>query len=141
MGVSLPRRRAKSAGEADVTLPALPASLEGWPLLEGTGPEDLHQAPVRTETEDGPGRARRVGTATWSTYNHRFPPLTHAQFGDWQVFVRDTLDHGSSRFTMPVWKPGATAPLPSRTVSLIGSALQHRGSFTYLTLKLSVHDY
>ena len=123
-----------------MTLPAWPDSLPSWPGVEGTGPQDLHQAPVRTETEDGPGRARRAATATWSTVSQRFK-LDHAQFATWQAFDRDTLDHGSSHFTMPVWKPGATAPLPIYRVSMLGSTLERRGSYMYLTLNLSVLDY
>lgn len=42
---------------------------------------------------------------------------------------------------MGVWQPGATAPLPVYTVKLLGEAYQARGTYTFLTLKLSVRDY
>lgn len=123
-----------------MTLPAWPVSLPTIPLLAGTGIESLHEPTTDTEVEDGPARAERTSTATWATIAGRFK-LTGSQFATYQAFVRDTLGHGASRFTMPVWKPGATAPLPVRTVRIVGASFDTRGPYTFLTLQLRVRDY
>ncbi|WP_230531125.1 hypothetical protein [Microvirga roseola] len=124
-----------------MALPVWPASLPVVPLRDGTGPASLYDPPIETEMEDGPRRMRRRSTTTWATVAVRFK-LTNDQFATFQAFVRDTLDHGASRFTMPVWKPGATLPLPDKTVQLIGDPqMQTLGPFNFVALQLCVLDY
>lgn len=124
-----------------MVLPVWPASLPVVPLRDGTGPVNLYDPPIETEMEDGPRRMRRRSTTTWATINVRFK-LTNAQFATFQTFLRDTLDHGASKFTMPTWKPGATLPLPEKTVQLIGDPqMQTLGPVNFVAMTLRVRDY
>lgn len=124
-----------------MALPSWPASLPVRPLRDGTGPVSLFDPPIETEMEDGPRRMRRRSTTTWATVSLRFK-MTNAQFATFQAFVRDTLNHGASRFTMPVWKPGATLPLPEKTVQLAGDPqMQTLGPVNLVGLTLRVLDY
>lgn len=121
-------------------------ALPSWPVDFPQKPDDeedligdLYQEPIRTEMEDGPGRARRRSTTTWSVYNptYAFDPDLFPAF---QVFVRDTLNHGASRFTMPVWKPGVG--LATKTVMLTGPvAVRQTLAKVYVKLPLKVRDY
>ncbi len=121
--------------------PLWPTTLPVIPLRDGSGPESLFQPPIETEMEDGPRRARRSSSTTWAIVNLRFR-MTNAQFAVFQAFVRDTLNHGASRFTMPVWRPGATLPFPSKTVRLKDHpSIQALGSFNLVGMTLFVRDY
>lgn len=110
-------------------------------VQEGTGIVRLTPSPLRTEMEDGPGRARRRSTTTWSEVNVRLK-FTHAEFLVFQAFHRDTLSHGASRFTMRVWKPGVPAPYPEKTVMLMDDPqVDDAIAWVYITLPLKVRDY
>jgi hypothetical protein len=120
---------------------AWPAGLLIEVVQEGTGIVRLTQSPIRTDMEDGPGRSRRRSTTTWSEVNVRLC-FSHADFLVFQAFHRDTLDHGAFRFTMPVWKPGLSAPYPEKTVRLIEDPqIEATIPWTYVTLPLLVRDY
>ncbi|MBB3020638.1 hypothetical protein FHR70_003724 [Microvirga lupini] len=120
---------------------AWPVSLPIEVVQDGTGIVRLTPPPIRTDMEDGPGRARRRSTTTWSDVNVRLK-LTHAEFLTFQAFHRDTLNHGASRFTMPVWKPGVSAPYPEKTVMLIDEPqVDDVIAWVYVTLPLRARDY
>lgn len=124
-----------------MTLPVWPVTLPSIPILNGSGIDALHDDPIETEMEDGEPRARRRSTTTWARISLRFK-MTNAQFLVFQAFVRDTLEHRSSRFTMPVWKPGATLPLPQKTVRLADKpAIEAMGNINFVTLPLGVLEY
>lgn len=111
------------------------------PTLEGTGIGKLTQTPIRTEMEDGNRVARRRSTTTWSEVTLRLP-FTVDLFDDFQVFLRDTLNHGASRWTMPVWKPGLALPYPVKTVFLIEDpSYENTIPWVFVTLPLLVRDY
>lgn len=123
-----------------MAIPAWPETLPYIPTVNGTGPQTLYQAPLRTEMEDGPVRQRRRSTATWSAVALRFR-MTNAQYQTFKDFVTDTLNHGASRFTMPVWQPGATEPIPVKTVQLTGDpVVEALGPVNFVSLPLSVLD-
>ena len=120
---------------------AWPAGLPIEVVEERTGIVRLTQSPVRTEMEDGPGRARRRSTTTWSEVNLCLC-FSHADFLVFQAFHRDTLDHGALRYTMRVWKPGLSAPYPEKTVRLVEDPqVEAAIPWTYVTLPLLVRDY
>lgn len=122
-----------------MALPEWPAGFPQRPDNEEDLIGDLYQEPIRTEMEDGPVRARRRSTTTWSTLNplYAFNP---SQFPAFQTFVRDTLNHGASAFTMPVWKPGVG--LMTKTVKLAGPiAIRQTFAKVFVRLPLSVRDY
>jgi hypothetical protein len=124
-----------------MALPSWPAGLPSVPLRDGTAIQSLFQPPVQTEMEDGPQRRRRRSTTTWATLTLRFA-LTHAQWATFQVFVRDTLNHGSSPFVMPVWKPNGPATPATKTVRLVDEiAHEITLPFIYVSLPLQVRDY
>lgn len=111
------------------------------PTQEGTGIPKLTQSPIRTEMEDGPGRARRRSTTTWSEVTLRLP-FTHDLFDDFQEFLRDTLNHGAASWTMRVWKPGLSLPYPEKTVRLMDDpTYEVTIPWVFVTLPLLVRDY
>lgn len=124
-----------------MALPSWPAGFPVRPDASGANIGPLYQEPIRTDMEDGPGRARRRSTTTWSEVAFKYA-LTHAQWPAFQAFVRDTLNHGSSAFTMPVWKPGTTGTPTDRVVKLSGE-IQHEVTlpWVFVTLPLKVRDY
>ncbi len=118
-----------------------PANFPTEPALEGTGIGLLNQAPIRTEMEDGPGRARRRSTTTWSEVDLRFP-FEPFLFPSFQAFLRDTLDHGAASWTMRVWKPGLSAPYPEKTVRLREDpTYEITVPYVFVTLPLLVRGY
>ncbi len=118
-----------------------PLNFPTEPTLEGTGIGKLNQSPLRTEMEDGPFRARRRSTTTWSEVNLRLP-FTHDLFDDFQVFLRDTINHGAGSWTMRVWKPGLAVPYPEKTVKLRDDPTYETTiPFIFVTLPLLVRSY
>lgn len=123
-------------------------ALTTWPTglpqvpVNPTGSTAPYQAPVETEMEDGPSRARSSSTVTLSTVSYSYL-MTAAQFAVFEGFVRDTLRHGAARFVMPIWRPGARFPLPLRTVRISGGVPSWRpvGPNVMVTLPLSVLDF
>lgn len=122
-------------------------AMASWPVGFPTLPEDeedligaLYQEPIRTEMEDGSKRARRRSLTTWTVLNPIYA-FNHAQFPALQVFVRDTLEHGSAMFTMPVWKPGVPGTT-NKIVRLVGP-IEPRQTLAkiYVRLPLEVRDY
>jgi hypothetical protein len=69
--------------------------------------------------------------------------LTNAQWAIFQDFNRDTLNHGASRFTMPVWRPDATAPYPTKTVEMTAQPASEiiPPDHVFVSLSLRVRDY
>lgn len=91
-----------------MSLPAWPAGVpipmyvETWQAARPEG----HIA--RTQFEDGDARRRRRTRETW----HLVPVkllLTTAQHATWRTFYYSTLNHGVSRFTVSIQRPGSTA--------------------------------
>lgn len=124
-----------------MALASWPAGFPTVPLRDGTGIKKLHQAPIQTEMDDGPVRKRRRSTTTWSELTLRFA-LTHAQYAEFQVFVRDTLNHGAAAFRMPVWRPNWTAPFPVKTCKFIDEvSYEITLPWIYVTLPLQVRDW
>lgn len=118
-----------------------PAGLPIEVVQDGTGIVRLTQSPIRTDMEDGPGRARRRSLATWSEVNLRLC-FSHSDLAVFQAFHRDALSHGAVGFTMPVWKPGLTAPYPVKTVRLLEDPqVEATIPWTFVTLPLLVRDY
>lgn len=122
-------------------LPVWPAGLPQVPLA-GAGSQAPFQAPTETEMEDGPPRARRTATASWTAISVRYV-MDAGQFAVLEAFVRDTLGHGAGRFLIPRWRPGATAPLPLKQARIPGGvyAWQASGPRVFVTLPLSILDY
>lgn len=115
-------------------LPQVPVNPQG-----STAP---YQPPVETEMEDGPARARRSSTSTWSAITYTYL-MSAAQFAVYEAFVRDTLQHGAARFVIPIWRPGARFPLPLRTARIVGGLPSWRpvGPNVMVTLPLSILDF
>lgn len=124
-----------------MALATWPSSLPQVPLTP-SGSTVPYQAPLETDMEDGPARARRQASSTWSGLTFSYI-MSAAQFAVFESFVRDTLRHGSARFVMPVWRPGARLPLPQRTVRITGGLPSWRpvGPNVVVTLPLSILDY
>ena len=118
-----------------------PALLPQIPLLP-QGSQAPFQAPIETEMEVGPPRAGGAATATWTAVTFAYC-MTAAQFAIYEVFVRDTLKHGSARFMIPAWRPGAYAPLPQKIARIAGGqpSWKPTGSHVIVTLPLSILDY
>lgn len=124
-----------------MALPQWPAELPQIPRVS-SGSTAPYQAPLETEMEDGPPRARRTATATWSALTVEYV-MEAWQFATFEWFVRDHLSHGTGRFLMPMWRPGATQPLPLKTARITGGVPSWRpvGTKVFVTLPISVLDY
>lgn len=124
-----------------MSVPIWPA---GLPTLPMQGPQvaEMYEPPAETEMEDGTIRARRRTAANWTKLTLSYM-MTADQFQVFQVFVRDTLQHGSQRFMMPMWRPGATLPLPSKLTRIAGGQPTWRpaGKRVVVTLPVAVQDY
>lgn len=123
-----------------MAIPVWPVGLPQIALLAGWELAQAHRPLATTQFEDGPDRQRPVSVSDWTQHNLAFL-MTQAQFTTFYNFVRDTLDQGSSRFTMPVWAPWRAAGTPARTVYIIGGDFKaprdnqyHRVSFTLAVL-------
>ncbi|GBU17215.1 MULTISPECIES: hypothetical protein [Methylobacterium] len=124
-----------------MAVPTWPASLPQIPLVPG-GSSTPWQAPTETEMEEGPARARRSSTSTWTTIAYAYV-MTAAQFATFEAFVRDTLGHGAGRFMIPRWRPGATTPLPLKLARIPGGLPSWRpsGPNVIVTVPLAILDF
>lgn len=124
-----------------MALAVWPASLPQVPLIP-QGSSAPYQPPVETQMEDGPARARRSATATWTAISYQYL-VTAAQFAVFEAFVRDTLQHGAAQFMIPIWRPGARLPLPMRRARISGGSPSWRpvGPKVIVTLPLSILDF
>lgn len=110
-----------------------PSSLPYRPLRTAYDMPQRYAPAMTTEFEDGPARQRASSSAIWTqlAYQLRLTP------DEWEIadaFVVTTLVQGTARFTMPVGRPYAPDPWPTKLVYLekgtwsskpIGSAPMH----------------
>jgi hypothetical protein len=124
-----------------MALASWPSGLPQVPNLPA-GSTAPYQAPVETEMEDGPARARRSTTSTWTAISYQYL-MTAAQYAVFEAFVRDTLQHGTAQFMIPIWRPGARLPLPQRRARISGGLPSWApfGPKVMVTLPLSILDF
>lgn len=66
------------------------------PSISGSGPVG---AVLRTQMDAGPAKVRRLFTAAPREFSAVTPPMTAAQFADFDTFYTDTLKMGTLSFT------------------------------------------
>lgn len=125
--------------------PSWPVGVPYLPERDSYQIAEPYQPPISTSMEDGPNRMRRRSVTTISRVQMTIV-MTDAQFQTFKAWVRDTLSHGASQFTMPVWSPGADVDaLPSRYCSLDGgtyTAVVSMGlEHMLVTFSLRIRDY
>src|SRR5690606_14883333 len=84
-----------------------PAGVPTTPLA-GTYQASPFRAPLTTDMEDGPRRARRATTKSIATVSFTIR-MSNDAFATFQACVRDDLVDGTLPFTMPIWTGGAFA--------------------------------
>lgn len=80
-------------------MPQWPSSLPDSPRRDGYS-KTAAQTAIRTETETGPGKARRRSTAWVSSHDVSFA-LIGSQKADFEAFYNDDLAGGTFKFDMP----------------------------------------
>lgn len=127
-----------------MALPLWPAALPTRPLQDGTSIDGLRRPPIATDMEDGFRRQRPRSTTKLADMTLQFM-MDQVQAVAFIAFVTDDLNDGTQRFEMPVWKPGAGAVLPVRTVQILGaaSAIKFRnvGIYEYVSFPVRIWDY
>lgn len=88
-----------------MTLPIWPGSLPYIPRYDDFDVGQLYTPPAVNQPEDGPPIMRRWSATNISKLSYALV-LTKAQRNAFVVFVRDTLNHGTSRFQMLVGNRG-----------------------------------
>lgn len=100
-----------------MALPAWPTGLDAtvdlgqFKILEATRPV------IWTEFEDGPPLGRSTGGGRRARLQYRINVFHDSDLEAFRAFHETTLVDGTSRFTMPVWRP-ATGIYETRTVML-----------------------
>lgn len=102
-----------------MAIPNYPAGLPYEPLRDAYMGRTLLRPADMTQVEDGPTIMRNWGVSNWVTLPYQLV-LTFAQFEIFDAFVRDTLHRGAEHFMMPVGRPGAALPWPSKRVYIVG---------------------
>jgi hypothetical protein len=119
--------------------PAWPAGIPHEFLRDDFAGAEPHLPPLETEMEGGVVRMRRrfskaVATVQASIY------LSDTQFETFRVWVRDTLLHGTQRFTVPIY---VTTGYATKTCQLVGGTYKwaRMGVGWKVSLALRVEDW
>lgn len=89
-----------------------PSGLPHQPLLDGL----VHRLPeprLRTETDAGPARVRRLSTKTVQLVEQSWS-FTRQQYELWRAWYRHEADEGAAWFTLPLWTGAGFATCEAR---------------------------
>jgi hypothetical protein len=92
-----------------MALPSWPNSVPYVPKFDDFDVGELYTAPAVDQGADGPPVMRRLSSTNITKLSYTLV-LTRAQREAFMVFVRDTLNRGTSRFTMRVGNRGDGDP-------------------------------
>jgi len=106
-----------------VAIPAWPGSVPYAPRYDAFKVTKPFADPAVNQVEDGPAIQRRWASANWTKLAYEIV-VTKAQSDTLHTFLRDTLGHGSSRFTMPVARRGTVGTWPNKTVYITGGSIK-----------------
>jgi hypothetical protein len=104
-----------------MTIPTWPGTVPYVPRLDDFDVGQLYTPPAVNQPEDGPPIMRRWASTNITKLSYALV-LTKAQKDAFVVFVRDTLNHGTSRFTMRVGQRGdsSSSSWPFKTCWIAG---------------------
>lgn len=85
-----------------MALPVYPGNLPHGSVMEDLSLQQPFPSPSVSQVEDGPDIKRRKAYTEIEHLSMRLRPLTDAQFSSFKSFVKNTLDHATSHFMMPV---------------------------------------
>ncbi|WP_046869355.1 hypothetical protein [Microvirga massiliensis] len=100
-----------------MALPAWPSGLTFKPTMDNYRITEMTRPPLWTEFEDGPPMGRRSGLGRRARIEYRLVFQTPAEFERFRSFIENDLVDGTSRFTMPVYRP-ATNSYEVKTVMI-----------------------
>ena len=116
-----------------MTLPVWPVSLPACPLREAQ-PQKAAPALIKSDMGTGLVRQRRRFSQTVHEVGVWYL-LTPAQYQTFKSFWRDTLGHGASLFTGPVWDGVAVV---TRTCQIIDGIVQDDRIGTSIRIRFSL---
>jgi len=121
-----------------MTLPVWPGTVpatarDGWQM------PSMYVAPIATEMEGGNQRLRSRPGSNVAIVEYPLVPLTLAEWGYFDTFIRTTLGNGASRFTMSLIIAGVAT---SKTVQLNegkSPVVRQQDGLMHVTMQLRVY--
>jgi hypothetical protein len=127
-----------------MAIPAWPGTVPYKPRLDGFKVPKPFADPAVNQVEDGTPIMRRWAASNWTKLSYEVV-CTKTQSDALFTFFRDTLGHGSSRFTMPVARKGVGGTWPAKTCFITGGSIQgpepYGGDHHIWKFELNVLDY